>query len=238
MTNTSMPQEGLLEVVTTSNRRDESGGNPVGPGEDLLERWWRACETATAEPGEPVDLAQVATHDTGEASLPGEPVVSIRPTWRRRLKPLSAAVLILALAGSSGWLGWDRVQADSLGAARADATRSAVAVATRMADYSYQSLAKDFAAVEQASTAAFAATFKKQSASLERILQQYHASSSGQVADAAAEKWSTKQAEVLVLVTQTVHNSANSKPSPQQNGLLLTMVHQHGRWLLDRVSVK
>ena len=214
---------------------------PVAAGFDLLESW-KATEHGGAHAGVG-DLSagrpDVAAAD--DAAAPDAPDQRDGTNERRRrlgLRTLPAAALLLALIGVASWLGWDRIHADRLTSARVAATRSAVAVATKMADYSYQSLTKDFAAVEQASTPAFAQTFKKQSASLVSVLQKYQAASSGQVSDAAVEKWSTSRAEILVIVSQTVNNSAVSKPSPQENALLLTMVHQHGRWLLDSVSVR
>lgn len=219
----------------------ENEAVPVAAGSDLLERW-NATEHGCARSGVgdrsdgPPEVA-----DADDAAAPDPPDQRDGTNEGRRrlgLRTLPVAALLLALIGVATWLGWGRLQADSLTAARVAATRSAVAVATKMADYSYQSLSKDFAAVEQASTPAFAQTFNKQSASLVSVLQKYQAASSGQVSDAAVEKWSTSRAEILVIVSQTVKNSTTSRPSPQENALLLTMVHQHGRWLLDSVSVR
>lgn len=195
--------------------------DPTAPavGWDLLERWRETEEYP----------------DGGDDQDQPSEVAAPR---RRLLKLVSLTMLVATLAGVAAWLGWARVQSDRLATARTEATRSAVLVATKMAGYSYQSLTTDFADVEKASTPSFAATFEKQSSSLVSILKKYKATSSGKVSDAAVEKWSTSRAEVLVIVDQTVKNSTTANPSPQENGLLLTMVHQHGRWLLDSVSVK
>ncbi|MDA8273995.1 MAG: hypothetical protein M0029_01275 [Actinomycetota bacterium] len=151
---------------------------------------------------------------------------------------VAASVTIVVLAAATGWLGWDRSQSDALNAARSQAIAAASAVATKMATYSYTSLAPAFAAVEHDSTKAFAATYKKQSASLSGVLGQYKATSHGKVTVAAAEHVSASRVQVLVIVDQTIANSASSTPSTQANGLLLTMVHQGGRWLLANVAVR
>lgn len=237
----------MTETQTVSERvRRTSGADehktPVGPGADLLQSWKAAASVVTeTAAGVPIhELPDDVPEPPGAVEeLPERPE---RGAARRvrlpRLRLVLVAVVVIALIAAAAWLGWDRVRADRLTTARVDATRSAVAVATKMADYSYQTLAKDFAAVEQASTPAFAQTFKKQSASLVSVLQKYQAASNGHVTDAGMEHWTTSRAEILVIVSQTVNNSATAKPSPQENALLLTMVRQHGRWLLDSVSVK
>lgn len=188
------------------------------------------------------DLEEPAGNDAeGAARSPG---VSSRPRFRRlqlrRPRPAVAAVaaVMVLLAAATAWLGSDRVSSGDLASARAQATSAARVVATEMATYSYQSLNKEFAAVERHSTPSFAATFKKQSSSLVSTLQKYKATSSGTVRVAGVVQASASSAQVLVIVDQTIHNTAISTPSPQVNGLLLTMVHRDGHWLLERVAVE
>lgn len=234
MTDTNALSEPFSRIAS-----DDEEAVALSAGSDLLESWRateRSCPDADSRGSS--TAPPVAAEGTDDPAAKESDPPDERSRRRLRFRTILVAALVLSLIGVTGWLGWDRLQSNNLTSARAAATRSAVAVATKMADYSYQSLSKDFAAVEEASTPAFGQTFKKQSASLISVLQKYQAASSGQVSDAAVEKWSTSRAEILVIVSQTVKNTATSSPSPQENALLLSMVHQHGRWLLDRVSVR
>lgn len=240
----------------------------AGAERDLVSRWQAAASevTAAAEGAPAAGIAWVAGSDPeggrpddsagsgpGDGSEPGDGQDA--PRSRRRLLRLTrrsirgrlrrpslrgalVSLLVVALAVAVGVLGWDRAQADRTSNARTAASRAATAAATSMANYSYKTLSSDLRAVENRSTPAFSAQYKKSSASLAPVLQKYKATSTGSVAAAAVQSGNTSKATVLLFVDQSVQNSTTKKPTAERTRMVMTLLHQHGRWLVSDVTVK
>lgn len=155
---------------------------------------------------------------------------------RRRVVTTVAIVVIVALAASTGVLAWQRHDTSASAAARAQATAAARADAAALATYSYTDLAGFLRHVKAISTPGFSASFAKGASSLTSILTQYKATSSAKVLTAGVVSSNANSASVLVVISQTVANSAASTPSAQTEAFTYGMVRRGGHWLLDTAT--
>jgi Mce-associated membrane protein len=123
-------------------------------------------------------------------------------------------------------------------AARTSALGAARTYAVDVASYDYRQLDSDFGTVEDNSTASFRAQFVASAAALKPVLTQYHAVAKARVLAAGLESASADKAVAAVFIDQTVTNTAQkSGPSTDQSRLQITLVRQHGRWLIDQLQL-
>ena len=128
----------------------------------------------------------------------------------------------------------------------ASSRRTAVLAAAKkygvyLSSYTYKNLTgngSDWALVTENATASFNRDFSATSGQLGQLLKQYNASATGKVLDAGISSVSSSRAVVLLFIDQTVTNSANkSAPVSQPLRVQLTMLHQHGKWLIDHLDL-
>jgi Mce-associated membrane protein len=122
--------------------------------------------------------------------------------------------------------------------AQATALAAASQYAAEVASYDYHHLNQDFALVESNSTASFRTQFSNSSAALRPILTQYHAVAKAKVVAAGLESATTNRAVASVFINQTVSNTTQkSGPTTDQSRLELTLVRQHGKWLIENLKL-
>ncbi|MCU4186872.1 hypothetical protein K6U06_21075 [Acidiferrimicrobium sp. IK] len=223
-------------------------------GEDLLSRWRHSGEVGLVEPEAPMLAAQDTDESSGlttsgpgagEEEAPGEGEEAFgddaprRAGRARRLfshltvaRTMVSVVLIAAL-GAAGWFAYQNHTNSAAAADRAAAVNAAKSDALALATYDYNHLNQFFAEVKSFSTPGFGTTFNKGAQSLVKVLTQYKATSSAKLASYGVKSASGNRVTVLVVVDQTVANSASKTPSAQTEAFEYTMVHQGGRWLLD-----
>jgi Mce-associated membrane protein len=110
--------------------------------------------------------------------------------------------------------------------------------ATYVASYDYRTLNHDFGLVEAASTPTFRTQFQNSSGALKPVLTQYHAVAKAQVVAAGLESITTDRAVAAVFINQTVSNTTQkSGATTDQSRLELTLVQQHGKWLIDNLKL-
>ncbi|MGH9058589.1 MAG: hypothetical protein ACRDZY_03600 [Acidimicrobiales bacterium] len=177
-----------------------------------------------------------------DASDDGVASADLASRWRatgasRRRRPVRAGalVLIVVLAFGAVWYFLQNRDHNQVLSAQRSAATAARADALLISDYNYQTLDRDYAAVEKASTPAFAAKFKSSlTGTLQKFLVQYKATSKGQVQAVGVEHVSGSTAVVAVFLDQTVTNSvAQGKPTTQRTRAEMTLVHSGDRWLLS-----
>jgi Mce-associated membrane protein len=160
---------------------------------------------------------------------------------RRIYAALAALVAVLLVAALVVLI--DKNGAQSAASARRD---DVIAAATKyggyLSSYSYKNLTgngSDWKLVTQNATASFNKDFASTSGSLGQLLQQYNATATGKVIAAGISSVTTSKAVVLLFIDQTVTNSANKSSTPQTQPLrvILTLLHQHGRWLIDSLQL-
>ena len=157
----------------------------------------------------------------------------------------SAVALILVAAVVFSLLEWTSAKgkvstfqrADSL---RASAEKAAVAYGTAFGSYDYQDLHGQYAPwtlILSHSTAKFHSDYQQTSNYLQPTLIQYKATAKATIPVSAVSSATSSRAVVLLLLKQTITNSSQ-KNGPQTTEFLVTMtlVRQHGEWLIDDVQ--
>lgn len=123
---------------------------------------------------------------------------------------------------------------------QASAEKAAVAYGTAFGSYNYQDLHGQYAPwtlILSHSTAKFHSDYQQTSNYLEPTLVQYKATAKATIPVSAVSSATSARAVVLLLLKQTITNSSQ-KNGPQTTEFLVTMtlVRQHGEWLIDDVQ--
>jgi Mce-associated membrane protein len=165
-----------------------------------------------------------------------------RPSGRRRWPFVVAGVAIVAvILVELVLLVSARNQVSSLKAlkgAQTSALAAARQYATAVASYDYRHLDQDFSSVEANSTPAFRTQFQNSSAALKPVLTQYDAVAKAKVVAAGLESITTNRAVAAVFINQTVTNTTQkSGATTDQSRLELTLVREHGKWLIDNLKL-
>jgi Mce-associated membrane protein len=148
------------------------------------------------------------------------------------------ALIILGLAGGLVFTTLRLRHQDALSGARTSALAAARTYAVDMASYDYRHLDADFGRVKQHSSASFQAKFAQSSSALVQLLTKFNATASAKVVASGLVSADTGRAVALVFITQTVTNTAQkTKPPDTQSRIQITMIHQHGQWLIDKVDL-
>jgi Mce-associated membrane protein len=212
--------------------------------DDLLSRWRHAGGTAGGAPGSDVEPAAAdATTDTDQVVDPpadDAPAGTDQPAGHRaghgagpRWRRAVAGAVVLAVAAAAAWFAYQDYSRPSTGSAQAAAAKAAQSDAVALSTYRYTDLDGFFGSVKSFSTAGFSSSFTKGAQSLVKILTQYKAVSTGKVASFGVTSFGGGKASVLVMVDQTVANSATKTPTAETEAFEFGMVEQGGRWLLN-----
>jgi Mce-associated membrane protein len=200
-----------------------------------------------------IELAGASDEETASSeTASSEPAGSepeSRPRGRRGLrlarwlaKPVVVVVLGVALIAACVLLTLSRMSLSSQSAvngARGSALAAAKADSIELASYDYHHLDADFGKVLADSTPAFKQNFSQSSSALKTILTRYNATATADVIAAGLVSASTSRAVALVFLNQTVTNTSqrSGQPSTTQSRVEITLLHEHGRWLIDQVSL-
>jgi len=152
---------------------------------------------------------------------------------------LVVVLVALVVALTMAWRGAVG-RADRLGNTddlRTSALAAATAYAVDLTTYDHAHLADQQAKLAGESTAHFQSTFADSMKTLGPIFERVHASATGKVTAAAVAKVDGKQASVIAFVDQVAKSTQMPKPQTQASRVSMTLVRQHGRWLLDRVDL-
>jgi Mce-associated membrane protein len=169
--------------------------------------------------------------------LEAEPARGRTGARRRLVVPIVAGVVIVALAIGLVLTSLRVRQADATSSARTSAVASAMTYAVELSSYDYRHLTVDFGIVTAHSTPSFAKTFIQQSDALKPVLAKYKATAKATVDAVGLTSGSTNRAVVLVIVSQTVSNSVKKAPTTDRSQVSLTLVRQHGHWLIDNAQL-
>ncbi len=120
---------------------------------------------------------------------------------------------------------------------RTAALAAATSYAVDLTTYDHAKLQDQQAKLAGESTARFRATFADSMKTLGPIFQRVQASATGKVTAAAVASVDGTQARVIAFVDQVAQSTEMAKPQTQASRVSLTLVREHGRWLLDRVDL-
>jgi Mce-associated membrane protein len=227
----------------------------AAPARDLLEGTLRyprgvLIGSETSKAAAETDEAPDEIEDLGAGPRPGPedayPLVdneARRPSGRPRRWAFVAlgAVVVAIIVVELVLLLSSRSQVShlrSLDGAQASALVAARQYATEVASYDYRQLDHDFSLVESNSTPAFRTQFQNSSGALKPVLTQYRAVAKARVVAAGLESASASRAVAAVFIDQTVSNTTQkSGATTDQSRLELTLVRQHGKWLIENLKL-
>ncbi|MGH8968098.1 MAG: hypothetical protein ACRDXB_22615, partial [Actinomycetes bacterium] len=160
--------------------------------------------------------------ESGEsATEESEPAV---PQGKRRKRLIVGGVgaLVLALAGLSGFFGWQYLITQRVADARAAALRTANAYAVILTSVDTDNLDANFTAVLDGATGEFHDMYAKSSTELRKLLIDHKATGHGVVIDSAVKSADTHEVVVLLFVDQTVTNTEVPDPRVDRSRIVMT----------------
>lgn len=156
----------------------------------------------------------------------------------RRPQVLVPAVLILALASTTGWFGYKYAQERHLDDLRASALTSAKQYTVDLATYDYHNVDANPRKVLSESTPQFGDKYKDVAAKLADLLRNGQGTSTGKVDYAGVTSVDDHRAVVVVFLDQQIKNVVAPQGRTDASRMVVTLVRDGGRWLLDGAEPK
>ncbi|MCX2730481.1 VirB8/TrbF family protein [Saccharopolyspora sp. NFXS83] len=227
---TSDRAESDRDAGTTSTRLPEADG-PGTSAEGAEDSSTAGGEPAVAE--DPPGTAGGASESAVEGDAGGQ----ARLRALRRPPVLAAALAILLLLGGLTYTGVQLREAAVRDTARAEALAAGERYALALTTYDHQNLRDDFGSVSENASPEFARQYKEVSDGLTQLIQQYQATSKGEVRGAGAVRAEPDRAVLVLFVDQTITNTNSPEPRVDRTRMQLTLVHPDGKWLIDDVKL-
>lgn len=169
------------------------------------------------------------------------------PPEEPRRRPLVMPILLLlvvALAATSGYLGWQLRDTDQdLDRARAtaragdDAAEAAREFAILVATYSPATLDDDFENVLAHTTGRFRDEYEDASSKLRKSILKLEGRSTGKVHAVGVVSADEDKAEVVVFLDQIVRNAGVEESRTDRTRMRLELVHEDGEWLVSELKL-
>jgi Mce-associated membrane protein len=173
----------------------------------------------------------------------GAPVPYITTSGGRhpapRLVTILVGLVVVILALSVVFLGRAVLQQDHLNSLRSSALADATQYGAYVSSYDYRNLTaptSPYILAEQNATPAFRAKLQSVESSFDSALKQLDSTSSGKVVGAGVSSVTTSQAKAVLFIQQTTSSSVQKKPVTQPLWLQMTLVRQHGKWLISDIT--
>lgn len=210
-----------------------------GPGVDAAElddAELSDAELDGAEVDDAVTGPVLADPELAGDDLPEAPSsASRRP--RRRWLAAGLGAIVVVLAAALGITASELAARDATASAARSALAAARVDALDLTTYDYRHLHADFSKVLANATPSFRSTYTTSSGPLEKVLGQYKATATGSVLAEGTVSATPGRVVALLFVNQTATNSTSSKPTTDESRLEMTLLRQHGRWLIDQVKL-
>ena len=132
----------------------------------------------------------------------------------------------------------DLRERQDVAAAETAATREASRIAVAMTSYDYRSTDEDFGWIEKDGTSSFREKFLESTRPIRQLIERTRATATGKVSDAAGNAEDAEHVEVLLFVDQQLQRSGDEEPTVDSNRVVMQMVLQDGRWLVDDVELR
>lgn len=157
--------------------------------------------------------------------------------WKRRVRIAMVAVVFtgaFAAAGLLGWKLWDEhVVTEGAQAAR----QAAITYAQVLTSIDANQVDQNFAAVLDGATGDFQDMYTKASVQLRQLLIDNKATAHGVVVESAIQSESKNKVVVLLMVDQTVSNTARPDGRVDRSRMKMTMEKVDGRWRASKVEL-
>lgn len=192
-------------------------------------------EQDAREHDSPEDDAQGGRPPKGD---PGEDRPVVGTTLRRRSAArIVGALVVVALVAACAWLGylvWSDHREDEL---RRTATEDATRLVVQLASYDHTDVDANIEAVVAEATPEFADRYREVSEGLRELLTSGQGTSAGTVTHAGVQSVDTERAVVLVFLDQEVTNVTVPDGRVDASRMVVTLVRDGDRWLLDAAEL-
>lgn len=194
--------------------------------------------TATAESEHTPEDSDGEPSDETKAS-DGKPAETATTTNGRRPVVLGivAAVLIAALVGGGGFLGWQLWQTKQVIAAGDQARDAAVSYAQVLTSIDSDKVDENFDQVLAGATGEFKDMYSQSSMQLRQLLIENKATAHGVVVESAVQSATKDKVVVLLFVDQSVQNTAVPDPRIDRSRIKMTMEKVDGQWKASKVEL-
>ncbi|MFL0291303.1 Mce protein [Mycobacterium sp. SMC-18] len=157
--------------------------------------------------------------------------------WRRRTVRTLILTTFIGAYGLTGFLGWQLWQSHAVAEAGKAAQHKAIEYAHVLTSIDSNSVDQNFATVLNGATGEFKDMYTKSSLQLRQLLIDNKATAHGVVTDSAIQSVSRDKVVVLLMVNQTVSNTARPDPRVDRSRMKITMELVDGRWLASKVEL-
>lgn len=167
----------------------------------------------------------------------GEPKVGRRGLRLRHLTMSATGTVLVAALTFSGLFGrqlWQQWQLDSAGR---QALQTAIDYAQTLTSIDSDQVDDNFTRVLDGATGEFKDMYTQSSMQLRQLLIDNKATAHGTVVDSAIQSVSEDRVVVLLMVDQTVTNTAQPDPRVDRSRMKITMDRVDGRWLAGKVEL-
>ena len=157
--------------------------------------------------------------------------------WRQYGRLGLVATVFVGAFGIAGVLGWKLWDEHMVAQAGQTARKTAIDYAQVLTSVDSNNVDQNFAAVLGGATGEFKAMYTKASVQLRQLLIDNKATAHGTVVDSAIQSESKDKVVVLLMVDQTVTNTARPDGRVDRTRMKLTMDKVDGRWLASKVEL-
>ena len=216
---------------------------PKGDAADTAEQ---PDETDNADARENDNAESDDATDTGAGTeLEDAKALSLEPAttahthrpWKRYARIGLVAAIYVGAFSLAGILGWKLWEQQALTNAGQDARQTAINYAQVLTSIDSNNLDENFAEVINGATGDFKDMYTKDSMRLRQLLIDNEATAQGVVIDSAIQSESKDKVTVLLLVDQTVTNTARPDARSDSSRMKITMEKVDNRWLASKVEL-
>lgn len=167
---------------------------------------------------------------------PAETVTS--PNQRRGVVlGVAAGILVAALLGGGGFVGWQLWQTKQVIAAGNQAKDAAVNYAQVLTSIDSNKVDENFDQVLAGATGEFKDMYSQSSMQLRQLLIENKATAHGVVVESAVQSATKDKVVVLLFVDQSVQNTAVPDPRIDRSRIKMTMDKVDGQWKASKVEL-
>lgn len=212
------------EDKATGREPEDTAASPTTATTDALEA--AADETD----------AQAETRSGDDGSGGGDPIPTAR-NWRGPARWAALIAVFLALAGTTGFLGWQLWQERQVARAADEARQAATEYAQVLTSIDSEKVDENFDAVLDGATGEFKDMYSQSSAQLRQLLIDNKAAAHGVVLESAVQSAEKDKVVVLLFVDQSVSNTSVPDPRIDRSRIKMTMEHVDDRWRASKVEL-